>query len=72
MTRALSIADVAAALGVHTSTARQFIREGRITHVHVGRQIRVGEAQLDAYLAGERSEQVCDECRPAARLSVAS
>lgn len=64
--RTLSIAELAKALGVHPSTARQFIREGRITHVHVGNRVRVGEQQLADYLAGERSTQLCDECRPAA------
>lgn len=67
MTRTLSIAELAAALGVHVSTARGFVREGRITHVHVGSRVRVGVQQLDAYLAGERCEQVCVECRPLAK-----
>lgn len=66
MTRALSISEVAAALQVHVSTARQYIREGRIVHVHVGNRIRVGETQLAAYLAGESSTQNCEQCRPAA------
>lgn len=66
MNRALSIRELADVLGVHPSTARQFVREGRITHIHVGNRLRVGEAQLEAYLAGERSTQICTDCRPLA------
>lgn len=73
MTKALSIREVGTVLGVHVTTARQYIREGRITHVHVGNRIRVGEAQLEAFLAGERSSRVCEICRPLAKqLRVAS
>lgn len=69
---ALTIKDVAAALAVGESVVRRLVREGAITHVHVGARVRVGQAQLDAYVAGEKSAQVCDHCRPAAAVALRS
>ncbi len=69
---ALTIKQAAERLAVGEATVRRLVREGAITHVHVGSRVRIGDAQLDAYVAGERSTQVCDTCRPAAAAALRS
>lgn len=66
MTPALTVKQAAQALNVGEATVRRLVREGAVTHAHAGTRIRIAPAALDAYLAGERSTQVCAFCRPAA------
>lgn len=66
---ALTVKDVAGVLAVGEATVRRLVRAGQITHVHAGNRIRVGHAQLEAFMAGEKSEQVCARCRPGAAVA---
>lgn len=46
----LSIEDVADRLGLHVRTVRTYVRDGRLKAVRVGKQYRIAESDLDAFL----------------------
>jgi excisionase family DNA binding protein len=47
-----SVEQVAERLGLHVRTVRNYIRDGRLNAVKIGKQYRIGRADLDA-LTGE-------------------
>ncbi len=47
-----SIVDVAALLGLHVKTVRNYIHEGRLQSTRVGKQFRIARADLDAFTGG--------------------
>jgi excisionase family DNA binding protein len=53
--RLLSIAAVALHLGVSVKTVRRLVHEGRLPSLRVGRQIRISEIDLAAFLARSRA-----------------
>jgi excisionase family DNA binding protein len=48
----LSVEQVAERLGLHVRTVRNYIRDGRLTAVKIGKQYRIARADLEA-LTGE-------------------
>ena len=62
-----SVEQVAAKLGLHVRTVRNYVRDGRLKAVRIGKQYRITAADLAAFtglpVADPRSE------RPAAELS---
>ena len=52
-----TIEEVAALLRVNPRTVYRMVQDGTIRSVRAGRQIRIPEAALDAYLRGERPEE---------------
>jgi excisionase family DNA binding protein len=53
--RLLSVATVATYLDVSTKTVRRLIQDRKLPHHRVGRQIRISEADLAAFVARSRS-----------------
>lgn len=47
-----SLDDVADRLGLHVRTVRNYVREGRLSAVRIGKQYRVSEADLRALTGG--------------------
>ena len=52
--RMLSVAEVAERLNVSDKTVRRLITERELDAYHIRRQLRVSEADLAAYLVGQR------------------
>ena len=52
--RLLSIAEVARYLGVSEKTIRRLLRDGLLRSYRVGRQLRISQEDLTAYLAQAR------------------
>jgi len=52
--RLLSVAAVALHLGVSEKTVRRLIQSGKLPSLRVGRQIRVSEPDLAAFIARSR------------------
>ncbi|QGK69805.1 helix-turn-helix domain-containing protein [Allosaccharopolyspora coralli] len=46
----LSVEDVAGRLGLHVRTVRTYVRDGRLKAVRIGKQYRIAESDLDAFL----------------------
>jgi excisionase family DNA binding protein len=46
----LSVKAVAAQLGVSAQLVYQFVRDGRLDHVNVGRLVRIRQSAVDAML----------------------
>jgi excisionase family DNA binding protein len=51
----LSIAAVALHLGVSVKTVRRLVHDGRLPSLRVGRQIRISEIDLAAFLVRSRA-----------------
>ena len=51
MDRLLNVQEVAERLGTTVRFPRRLIEERRIEFVHVGRNVRIRESVLDAYIA---------------------
>jgi excisionase family DNA binding protein len=51
-TRFLEISRVADLLGVSETTTRRLVKKGVLPAIRVGRQIRIDERRLEAWLAG--------------------
>lgn len=47
-----SIVEVAALLGLHVKTVRNYIHEGRLASTRVGKQFRIARADLNAFTGG--------------------
>jgi excisionase family DNA binding protein len=47
-----SIIEVAALLGLHVKTVRNYIHEGRLRSTRVGKQFRIARADLEAFTGG--------------------
>ncbi len=43
-----SVEQVAERLGLHVRTVRSYVREGRLKAVRIGKQYRIGQADLEA------------------------
>jgi excisionase family DNA binding protein len=43
-----SVEQVAERLGLHVKTVRSYVREGRLKAVRIGKQYRIGQADLEA------------------------
>ncbi len=54
--RLLSITAVALHLGVSDKTVRRLVHHGRLPSLRIGRQIRISELDLVAFLAHTRSD----------------
>ncbi len=54
--RLLTVTDVAKRLQVHPITVRRHIKAGKLRALHVGRNIRIRNDDLDAYLRPESEE----------------
>lgn len=61
MTALMSVPDLAARLGVKPRFIYRLVDERRIPFIHVGRYLRFDPADVDAYLAGRRTEAVTAE-----------
>lgn len=48
----LSVFDVAKRLNVHVRTVRNYVRDGRLKAVRVGKQYRISRADLEAFTGG--------------------
>lgn len=57
----MSVPDLAARLGVKPRFIYRLVDERRIPFIHVGRYLRFDPADVDAYLAGRRTEAVTAE-----------
>ncbi len=53
--RLFSVAEVAGRLGVSVKTVRRMLDRGDLPGHRIGRLLRVGESDLEAYLAGARA-----------------
>ena len=49
-----SVEQVASQLGLHVRTVRNYVRDGRLKGVRIGKQYRIARADLDA-LTGHRA-----------------
>lgn len=47
---AYTIEEVAQAVGVHPTTVRRLIKNGKLAAIRVGRQIRIPRQELEAFL----------------------
>jgi len=52
----LSVEEVAARVKVSTYTVRRWVRQGRLAGIKIGRDWRVDERDLEAFLAARRKE----------------
>jgi excisionase family DNA binding protein len=50
-----SVEQVADRLGLHVRTVRNYVREGRLKAVRIGKQYRIARADLDAFTGAESS-----------------
>ncbi|HEX7122052.1 MAG TPA: helix-turn-helix domain-containing protein [Gemmatimonadaceae bacterium] len=48
----LSVFDIAKRLNVHVRTVRNYVRDGRLRAVRVGKQYRISRADLEAFTGG--------------------
>ena len=56
--RLLTVEQVAERLGTSVRFPRRLIEERRITFIHVGRNVRIPEAALDAFIASGLVEPI--------------
>ena len=61
-----SIEQVAGRLGLHVRTVRNYVRDGRLKAVRIGKQYRIASADLDA-LTGQKAAAPGLETAPARR-----
>ncbi len=53
----LTLAQIEGLIGRKVTTLRTDIREGRLEAVRLGRQVRITEKSLRAFLAGQRGQR---------------
>ena len=64
-----SVEQVAESLGLHVRTVRNYVRDGRLKAVRIGKQYRIARADLDALTgqkaaaAGSRNRAGSSSCR---------
>src|SRR5690349_11224924 len=51
-----SVEQVAERLGLHVRTVRNYVRDGRLKAVRIGKQYRIAHADLQAFTGGGDSE----------------
>lgn len=61
-----SVEQVAERLGLHVRTVRNYVRDGRLKAVRIGKQYRIARADLDA-LTGQNAMASASETAPARR-----
>ena len=61
-----SVEQVAERLGLHVRTVRNYVRDGRLKAVRIGKQYRIASADLDA-LTGQKAAAPGRETAPARR-----
>src|SRR5436190_15612616 len=68
-----SIEQVASQLGLHARTVRNYVRDGRLKGVRIGKQYRIAQADLDA-LTGHRASaaRVAADDAPGRHVEVSS
>ncbi len=81
MDTVLTVEQVADILNLHPKTVRTYVREGRLAAVRTGRQWRIRQADLEAFVEGKdergRKDEVlmirsADHASPAAKVSVSA
>jgi excisionase family DNA binding protein len=81
MDTVLTVEQVAEILNLHPKTVRTHIREGRLAAVRTGRQWRIRQADLEAFIEGKDtrgkkdegfSVRSADPASPAAKVSVSA
>lgn len=66
-----SVAEVAERLGLHVRTVRNYVREGRLKAVRIGKQYRIARADFEA-LTGQSSLTAPPEAAGRGHLEVSS
>ena len=57
MNNLLKLEDVAVRLGVSRTAVQNYIKDGRLKAVKVGRSTRIREADLQKFIEGKRTEK---------------
>jgi len=67
-----SVEQVADLLDLHVKTVRGYVRDGRLRAVRIGKQYRIGRADLEAFTGGPVPASVREPARRQRRVEVTS
>ncbi|WP_378739686.1 helix-turn-helix domain-containing protein [Nocardia brasiliensis] len=70
--RLYSVEQVAERLGLHVRTIRNYVRDGRLTAVRIGKQYRIAHEDLEAFTGRSVPEPVRDTVRRQRHAEVSS
>lgn len=67
-----SVDQVAELLGLHVRTVRNYVRDGRLKAVRIGKQYRIARADLEAFTGGPVAAPARESARRQRRVEVTS
>lgn len=70
--RLYSVEQVAERLGLHVRTIRNYVRDGRLTAVRIGKQYRIAHEDLEAFTGRSVPEPIRDTARRQRHAEVSS
>jgi excisionase family DNA binding protein len=67
-----SVEQVAERLGLHVRTVRNYVRDGRLKAVRIGKQYRIAQDDLEAFAGQKAGDFDRDQVRPHRHVDVSS